>query len=136
LADLTRRYETGRLARLGPPADRPGAKAYQSPQQVAAFLGPELADLAQEQLRALLLTTQQTLLRYVFVSQGTLDAAPARLVGHYQGATGAPCLVASHWSEPVRRAYLTGYCRGRAERLREPVPEVARPARGSGRAAR
>jgi hypothetical protein len=56
---------------------------------VTAYLGPELADLAQEQLRALLLTTRCTLIRRVLVTQGTLDASPYRLADAFREAVRA-----------------------------------------------
>ena len=65
---------------------------------MAAYLGPELADLAQEQLRALLLTTQYTLLGCVLVAQGSVDGAPCRLADAFRAAVraGAAALIFAH----------------------------------------
>jgi hypothetical protein len=46
-------------------------------------------------------------------------AAAARLVSRYQGSAGARCLIASHWSEPLRLAYLARFRRGRDDRRQE-----------------
>lgn len=90
LADLTARYEAGRLdAPRHPPAGSPAALAFRSPRQVATYLGPEMAALPQEQLRALLLTTKNTLLGCVLVAQGTIDGAPCRLADAFREAVRA-----------------------------------------------
>lgn len=90
LADLTARYEAGHLdAPRHPPAGSPDALAFGNPRQVALYLGPELAGLAQEQLRALLLTTKNTLLGCVLVAQGTIDGAPCRLADAFREAVRA-----------------------------------------------
>ena len=44
-----------------------------SPEAVAAYLGPEMADLAQEQLRAVLLDRKNRVLAVSFVYQGGID---------------------------------------------------------------
>ncbi len=90
LADLTARYEVGHLdAPRHPPAGLPDALAFRSPRQVADYLGPEMAGLPQEQLRALLLTTKNTLLGCVLVVQGTIDGAPCRLADAFREAVRA-----------------------------------------------
>jgi DNA repair protein RadC len=90
LADLTARYEAGRLdAPRHPPAGSPAALAFRSPRQVADYLAPEMAGLPQEQLRALLLTTKHTLLGCVLVAQGTIDGAPCRLADAFREAVRA-----------------------------------------------
>lgn len=45
-----------------------------SPEAVAAYLGPEMADLAQEQLRAVLLDCKNRVLAVSFVYQGGIDS--------------------------------------------------------------
>jgi DNA repair protein RadC len=93
LAGLTARYEAGRLDPasdpLAPPAGTPGERVFRGPGEVAAYLGAELAGLAQEQLRALLLTTKQTLIACVLVAQGTLDCSPYRLADAFREAVRA-----------------------------------------------
>lgn len=53
LAELVARYEVGRLEA---PVDQ---RSVRCPADVAAYLGAELADLAQEQLRVVLLDTKK-----------------------------------------------------------------------------
>jgi hypothetical protein len=105
LADLSRRYEVGRLERPDPPdappdspAAAPTGRAFRSAREVAAYLAPELADLAQEQLRALLLTAKYTLLGCVLVAQGTVDGAPCRLADAFRAAVrvGAAAVIFAH----------------------------------------
>jgi hypothetical protein len=59
-----------------------------------------------------------------------------RLVGQYQGSAGAPCLIASHWSEPLRLAYLAGFRRGREVRRRESALNASQSALAPDREAR
>ena len=87
LADLSARYEAGRLA--APDDAGTAERVFRDPAEVAAYLGPELAPLAQEQLRALLLTTRHTLLGCVLVAQGTVDGAPCRLADAFREAVRA-----------------------------------------------
>ena len=102
LADLSRCHEVGRLdapdaARPAPRQRRRGGRSVR-PADVAAYLAPELADLAQEQLRALLLTAKYTLLGCVLVSQGSVDGAPCRLADAFRAAVraGAAALIFAH----------------------------------------
>jgi hypothetical protein len=104
LAALSRRHEVGRLDAPDAPQASPPPRAsperwvVRAPADVAAYLGPELADLAQEQLRALLLTTQHTLLECVLVAQGTVDGAPCRLADAFRQAVraGATAVIFAH----------------------------------------
>jgi hypothetical protein len=105
LADLSRRHEVGRLDRPDPPdappdspALAPAGRAFRSAREVAAYLGPELGDLAQEQLRALLLTTQYTLIACVLVAQGSVDGAPCCLADAFRAAVraGAAAVIFAH----------------------------------------
>jgi hypothetical protein len=104
LAALCRRHEVGRLDAPDAPQASPPPRAsperwvVRAPAAVAAYLGPELADLAQEQLRALLLTTQHTLLECVLVAQGTVDGAPCRLADAFRQAVraGAAAVIFAH----------------------------------------
>jgi hypothetical protein len=95
LAALCRRHEVGRLdapdAPQASPPHRPAPKQWVvgAPADVAAYLGPELTDLAQEQLRALLLTAKHTLLSCVLVAQGSVDGAPCRLADAFREAVRA-----------------------------------------------
>jgi hypothetical protein len=95
LAALSRRHEVGRLepsdapVAADPPRPAPERWVVRAPADVAAYLGPELADLAQEQLRALLLTTQHTLIECVLVAQGSIDGAPCRLADAFREAVRA-----------------------------------------------
>jgi hypothetical protein len=92
LAALTRRHEVGRLEApeaTAPPRPAPERWVVRAAADVAAYLGPELADLAQEQLRALLLTTQHTLIECVLVAQGSVDGAPCRLADAFREAVRA-----------------------------------------------
>jgi hypothetical protein len=101
LATLSRCHEVGRLDAPEAP-DTPRATPEQwtirAPADVAAYLGPELADLAQEQLRTLLLTARYTLLGCVLVAQGTVDGAPCRLADAFRAAVraGAAAVIFAH----------------------------------------
>ena len=101
LATLSRCHEVGRLDAPEAP-DTPRATPEQwtirAPADVAAYLGPELADLAQEQLRALLLTAKYTLLGCVLVAQGSVDGAPCRLADAFRAAVraGAAAVIFAH----------------------------------------
>ena len=67
LHTLVGRGEVGRI-----PA--PGGRPLTSPEEAVAFLGPEMVDLAQEQLRAILLDTRKRVLGVSLVHQGGLDS--------------------------------------------------------------
>ncbi len=92
LADLARRYEVPGLdaAVHGPSLRRPA--------DVAAYLGAEMADLAQEQLRVVLLDTKNAVLGTALVYQGGLNATVVRLADLFREAVraGAAGIVLAH----------------------------------------
>lgn len=92
LTGLAGHYE---LARLGPLTER---RAIRSPADVAAYLSPEMADLAQEQLRALLLNTRHEVLATQLVYQGGANAINIRLADCFREAVrlGAVALILVH----------------------------------------
>ena len=59
------------------------------PEDVAANLGPEMADLAQEQLRVVLLNTKNAIVGSVLVYQGGLNATVVRIADIYREAVRA-----------------------------------------------
>lgn len=65
---LAQRHEVGRT----PP--RPGGRLLISPEAVAEYLGPEMVDLAQEQLRVILLDNKNCVLGVSLVYQGGINA--------------------------------------------------------------
>jgi len=73
LAELVQRYEVGRQDAV---AER---KIVRQPADVVAHLGAEMADLAQEQLRVMLLDTKNRLLGSQLVYQGGLNSIVVRL---------------------------------------------------------
>jgi len=73
LTELAMHYE---VARIGPP---PGPRTVCRPDDVASYLGPELVDLAQEQLRVLLLDVKNQLLGAALVYQGSVSEINVRL---------------------------------------------------------
>lgn len=72
LRDLALHYE---VARLGPP---PEPNTVRTPADVAAYLGPEMVDLAQEQFRAVLLDTKHHIMATSLVYQGGANAISIR----------------------------------------------------------
>lgn len=92
LAELATRYEIGRLAVT---ADEPSVR---SPADLAAYLGPELADLAQEQLRVVLLDTKNRVLGSSLIYQGGLNATVIRLADCFREAvrSGAAAVILVH----------------------------------------
>lgn len=80
LAALAQRLEVGALE---PPAAR---RTIHGPADVAAYLGPELADLAQEQLRVLLLDTKNRVLGTALVYQGGANQTVVRLADCFREA--------------------------------------------------
>ncbi len=73
LAELVQRYEVGRQDAV---AER---KIVRQPADVVAYLGAEMADLAQEQLRVMLLDTKNRLVGTQLVYQGGLNSIVVRL---------------------------------------------------------
>ncbi len=92
LAELVDRYEVGRLG-VGA-----SDQVLRSPADVAAYLGAELADLAQEQLRAVLLDTKNHVVGIQLVYQGGLNATAIRLADCFREAVarGAAALILVH----------------------------------------
>lgn len=92
LAGLVARYELGHL----------GASAAEhvvrSPSDVAAYLGAELVDLAQEQLRVVLLDTKNRVVGTQLVYQGGINATAVRLADCYREAVarGAAAVILVH----------------------------------------
>ena len=69
-----------------------------SPADVAAYLGPEMAELGQEQLRVVLLNTKNRVVGAVLVYQGTIDSRVGRRPrssGRSSRRTGWPACAAS-----------------------------------------
>jgi DNA repair protein RadC len=92
LAELVARYEIGTLAA---PAEE---RVIRSPADVAAYLGSELADLPQEQLRVVLLDTKNHILGVQLVYQGGLNATVVRLADCFREAVarGAAAVIFVH----------------------------------------
>lgn len=92
LAELVTRYEIGTLDAT---TDGPSMR---SPADLAAYLGPELADLAQEQLRVVLLDTKNRVRGITLVYQGGLNATVVRLADCFREAVriGAAAVILVH----------------------------------------
>jgi len=83
LAALARRCETDRLA---PPAASP---TFREPADVAAYLGPEMVDLPQEQLRVVLLDRRGRLIDTPLIYQGGQTETAVRLADCFRDAVRA-----------------------------------------------
>lgn len=83
LGELASRYEVGWLD------VHPDRHEVRSPADVAALLGPELRDLAQEQLRVVLLDTRNHVIGVSLVYQGGRNAAVVRLADCFREAVRA-----------------------------------------------
>lgn len=92
LAELVTRYEVGRI---DVSADE---RSIRSPSDLAEYLGSELADLAQEQLRVVLLDTKNHVLGTSLVYQGGLNATVVRLADCFRDAVriGAAAVILVH----------------------------------------
>jgi DNA repair protein RadC len=92
LTDLATHYE---VARLGCPATE---RTISGPQELAAYLAPEMADLEQEQLRVVLLTTKHRIMGCGLVYQGGINAVSIRLADCFREAVrvGAAALILVH----------------------------------------
>jgi DNA repair protein RadC len=92
LAELARRYEVPGLEVAG------RGPAIRGPADVAAYFGPELADLAQEQLRVVYLDGKHRALGTALVYQGGLNATVVRLADVFREAVraGAAAIVLLH----------------------------------------
>lgn len=86
------RYEVGRLAE--PEHDF----IVTGPEDLAGWLVPDMEDLAQEQLRAVLLNTKNRVTRLILVYQGSLNEVSVRPADVYRDAvaSGAAALVLAH----------------------------------------
>lgn len=93
LAELSARYEVGRLE---PRPEQP--LTVHNPADIANYLGPELADLAQEQVRAVLLDNRNHVMATVLVYQGGMNTAVVRMADCFREAVriGAIALVLVH----------------------------------------
>ena len=93
VAQLAAHYEVG----LGADADA-DVRTIRSPADVAGYLGPELADLAQEQLRVVLLDSKNHVLGASLVYQGGLNASVVRLADCFRDAVrvGAASIILCH----------------------------------------
>jgi DNA repair protein RadC len=92
LTDLATRYEIG----LPSPAAK-GVPVH-NPADIASYFGPELSDLAQEQLRVVLLDVKNQVLATPLVYQGGLNATVIRLSDCFREAVclGAAAIVFVH----------------------------------------
>src|SRR5579884_573668 len=92
LEELATRYEVPRLDA------RPEGQQVRSPADLASYLAPELADLAQEQLRVVLLDTKNHILGTQLVYQGGINATAIRLADCFREAVarGAASVVFAH----------------------------------------
>jgi len=92
LAELVARYEIGSVGTCAQ------EHIIRSPADVAAYLGSELAELAQEQLRVVLLDTKNHVLGIQLVYQGGLNATVIRLADCFREAVtlGAAAVIFVH----------------------------------------
>ena len=92
LGGLTARYE---VPGLGVSPEGPDLRG---PADVVAYLGPELADLAQEQLRVALLDTKNRVIGTQLVYQGGINATSIRLADCFREAVarGAAAVIFAH----------------------------------------
>lgn len=92
LAHLVEHTEVARIRQL------PSARIMRNPADVACHLGPELIDLAQEQLRVVLLDAKNHLLGMTLVYQGGRNAAVIRLADCFREAVraGAEAIILVH----------------------------------------
>ena len=92
LADLAGRYE---VSGVTPTLDRPTIR---NPADVATYLGTELSELAQEQLRVVLLDSGNQVIATSLVYQGGLNATVIRLGDCFREAVahGAAAVVLVH----------------------------------------
>jgi DNA repair protein RadC len=80
LTELVQRYEVDREETL------PEGRIVRKPADVVGFLGSEMADLAQEQLRVVLLDTKNRMVGTSLVYQGGLNAIVVRLADCFREA--------------------------------------------------
>jgi DNA repair protein RadC len=80
LAELVQRYEVNRTEITT------DGSIVRTPADVVGYLGPEMADLAQEQLRVVLLDTKNRLLGASLVYQGGINSIMVRLADFFREA--------------------------------------------------
>jgi DNA repair protein RadC len=92
LAELVTRYEVGHVDLS---ADE---RTIRGPADLAAYLGAELGDLAQEQLRVVLLDTRNHVIGSQLVYQGGINATAIRLADCFREAVarGAAAVIFAH----------------------------------------
>jgi len=92
LGELAVRYEVPLLAPRGEPV------VLKSPSDVAGYIGAELAELAQEQLRVILLDTRNQVMGVELVYQGGVNATTVRFADCFREAVarGAPAIILVH----------------------------------------
>lgn len=92
LAEMVSRYEVGRLEAAA------NGHTIRKPTDLAEYLGAEMADLAQEQLRVVILDTKNHILGSSLVYQGGLNATVVRLGDCFREAVrqGAAALILVH----------------------------------------
>lgn len=83
------------VARIEPPCE---TQVIRSPADVASYLGPEMVDLAQEQLRVLLLNTKNRVVGACLVYQGGVNSTVVRLADCFREAvrSSAPAVILVH----------------------------------------
>ena len=93
LGDLAMRYEVDFQPER--PAEMPTINC---PQDVQSLLGPEMKDLAQEQLRVLLLNTRNQVMAQRIVYQGNVNSSVVRPAEVLRAAVidNAPSIIVSH----------------------------------------
>jgi DNA repair protein RadC len=92
LAELASRYEVARLAPVDP------ERVVRNPGDVMDYLGPEMTELAQEQMRVILLTTRHQVLGTQLIYQGGVNATVIRLADCFRDAVarGAAAVILVH----------------------------------------
>lgn len=92
LSELTTRYEIGHVD------TSTDGRSVRDPADVAAYLGAEFSDLAQEQLRVVLLDTRNRVIASQLVYQGGINATVIRLADCFREAVarGAAGVIFAH----------------------------------------
>lgn len=95
VAQLVTQYE---VQGLDPPDGNADALVVRKPADVAAYLGPELAPLAQEQLRVVLLNAKNRIIGIQLVYQGGANTMTVRLADCFREAVrrGAVAIILCH----------------------------------------
>jgi DNA repair protein RadC len=92
LTELAAHYE---VARLGPPTP---VRTVHNPEDVVTYLGPEMVDLAHEQLRVVSLDTRNQIMAVSLVYQGGVNCVNVRIADCFRDAVrlGAVSVVLVH----------------------------------------